>query len=96
MALGCELEIISSTQPRTHFFVINDYKIKDEDFINDKSIIEFKKFKNQMLRYQSMILLNWLIQKKERRKQLARDIFKLSNHKRYFDLLQNAISFKTN
>ncbi len=93
MALGCELEIISSTQPRTHFFVINDYKIKDEDFINDKSIIEFKSLKSnaKISKYDFTELAD---SKKERRKQLARDIFKLSNHKRYFDLLQNAISFK--
>ena len=32
--------------------------------------------------------------KKERRRKLAKDIFKLDDYKRYYDLLQNAICFK--
>ena len=46
MVLGCEMEIIAATQPKNHFFVINNYKIKDDDFIKDKQIIEYKSFKS--------------------------------------------------
>ncbi len=93
MTLGCEMEIIASTQPKTHFFVINDYKINDEDFIKGKRIVEYKSFKSnaRAMKYDFDELPD---SKKDRRKKLARDIFKLDDYNRYYELLQNAISFK--
>ena len=93
MILGCEMEIIASTQPKNRFFVINDYKIKDEDFIKDKRIVEYKSFKSnaKAMKYDFVELPD---SKKDRRRILAKDIFKLDDHKRYYDLLQNAICFK--
>ena len=93
MVLGCEMEIIAATQPKNHFFVINNYKIKDDDFIKDKQIIEYKSFKSnaKAMKYDFDELPD---SKKDRRRRLAKDIFKLDDHKRYYDLLQNAICFK--
>ncbi len=93
MVLGCEMEIIASTQPKNHFFVINNYKIKDDDFIKDKQIVEFRSFKMnaKAMKYDFDELPDT---KKERRRKLAKDIFKLDDYKRYYDLLQNAICFK--
>ncbi len=93
MVLGCEMEIIASTQPKNHFFVINNCKINDEDFIKDKQIVEYKSFKSnaKAMKYDFDELPD---SKKDRRRKLAKDIFKLDDHKRYYDLLQNAICFK--
>lgn len=93
MVVGCEMEIISSTQPRNHFFVINNYKIKDEDFIKNKKIIEYRSFKSnaKALNYDFDELPE---SKRDRRRKLAKDIFKLDDYKRYYELLQNAICFK--
>ena len=93
MVVGCEMEIISSTQPRNHFFVINNYKIKDEDFIKNKKIIEYRSFKSnaKALNYDFDELPE---SKRDRRRKLAKDIFKLDDYKRYYELPQNAICFK--
>ena len=93
MVLGCELEIVSRTEPRTHFFAINNYKIKDDDFIKDKQIIEYRTLKLNC-KNSNYDFFELSDTKKERRRQIAKDLFKLSDNKRYFDLLQNAISFK--
>ena len=93
MVLGCELEIIASTQPKIHFFVINNHKILDTDYIKDKQIIDYKALKvnSKALKYDFDELPD---SKKERRRKLAKDIFKLDDYKRYYDLLQNAICLK--
>ncbi len=93
MTLGCEMEIVLSTQPKSHFFVINNYKIKDEDFVKGKEIVEYKSFKANA-KVMGYDLYELPESKKERRRKLAKDIFKLDDHKRYYELLQNAICFK--
>ena len=93
MVLGCEMEIISSTQPKNHFFVVNNYKINDEDFIKNKQIVEYKSFKAnaKAMKYDFDELPD---SKRDRCRRLAKDIFKLSDYKRYYDLLKSAICFK--
>ena len=93
MVLGCNIEIISASRPKTHFFVINDYKINDELFIENKNVIDFRSLKSKF----KAMKLDWdeLPETyKDRRRKIGRDIFKLENYSRFFDLLQNAISFK--
>lgn len=60
------MKIIASTQPKSHFFGINNYKIKNEYFINNKQIIEFKTFKAnaKAMEYDFDELLDSKIQKK--------------------------------
>jgi len=93
LILGSEIEIVSATKPKTHFFVINEYKISDEDFIRNKKVIDFRTLKTtfKTSEYELDELPN---SQKERSRKIGRDIFKLQNHKRFFDLLKSAISFK--
>ena len=93
LVLGSEIEIVSATNPKTHFFVINDYKINDEDFIRNKKVIDFRtlKISFKTSEYELDELPTSHI---ERSRKIGRDIFKLQNHKRFFELLQKAISFK--
>lgn len=93
MMLGCEMEIASFAQPKSHFFIINNYRIKEEDFIKNKQILNYRQFKDntKAMKYDFDELPD---AKKERRRKLAKDIFKLNDYKRYYELLQNAICFK--
>ena len=93
MALGAEMEIQSSQNAKTHFFVIENYKINETDFIKDKKPLNIKDFKNNAKALN--LGLNMLPEtKKDLRRVLAKDIFKIDDYNRYYDLLQNAISFK--
>ena len=93
MLLGCNIEIVSQSTLKTRFFVVNNYKISDDDYIENKNIIDFKtlksKFKAMKLDFDELPE-----QQRDRRRKIGRDIFKLENYNRFFDLLQNAISFK--
>lgn len=90
--VGVSIEIFS-TKPKSHFFVIDSYKIKDEDYIQNNRPLNFKEFKSN-LKNKKIEIDDLPDSQKERRKKLGRDIFKLDDYKRFFDLLQNAISFK--
>lgn len=93
LALGCEIEIVSSIKPKTHFFVINTYEINDIDFIQNKHVVNFKQLKANFK--VSGKELNELPESQtERRKKIGKDIFKIDDWKRFFELLQKAIAFK--
>ncbi len=93
MALGAVMEIQSSQNAKYSFFVINNYEIKDFDFIKDKKPLNKKDFYNNLkaLNYDYDTLPDT---KRDLRKKIASDIFKIEDYKRFYDLLQNAISFK--
>ena len=93
MVLGCSIEIVSAAKPKTHFFVINDYKICDDDFLENKNVIDFRSLKSKF-KAKNLGLDELPDTQKDRRRKIGRDIFKLENYSRFFDLLQNAISFK--
>lgn len=93
VTLACGIEIESNKKPNVHFFVLYNYEIKDSDFIEDRIILDYRKFKAlcKAKNYDFSDLPDTL---KERRKAIGRDIFKLNDYSRFFDLLKNAISFK--
>lgn len=93
MVLGSELEIASSVMKKPNFFVINNYSIKDDDFILNKQIIDYRSLK---LAFNSTKhpLDELPDTKKDRKRVIGRDIFKLENYSRFYELLEHAISFK--
>ena len=93
MIIGSCIEIISSAKPKSHFFVINDYKINDEDFIVDKKVLDYRTLKSS-LKAKKYNIDDLKDGKNDRCKTIGRDIFKLDDYKRYFELLQNALSFR--
>ena len=73
-----------------------DVKKKEKMSLNcieNKNIIDFKtlksKFKAMKLDFDELPE-----QQRDRRRKIGRDIFKLDDYKRYFELLQNALSFR--
>ena len=93
MVLGAELEIASSVMKKPNFFVINNYSIDDEDFIKNKQIVDYRSLK-LALKSTKHPLDDLPDSKKDKKRFIGRDIFKLEAHSRYFELLENAISFK--
>ena len=93
LAVGANIEITQSTKPVVHFFVINDYSIKDDDYILDKHVLDYKTFKSKA-KAMSYDFSELPTTKRELRRTIAKEIFKLDDYKRYYDLLQNAICFK--
>lgn len=93
LVLGSEIEIVSAARPKVNFFVIDDYSINESDFIKDKRVLDFRTIKSNF-KSSNYELTSLPDSQKERKKVIGRDIFKLDNYKRFFDLLQNAISFK--
>ena len=93
LVLGTEIESSSiGSKPSTHFFVINDYRIDDNDFIKNKKPISFRELKYNFK--DSRHSLSELDEAIYRRKiKIGRDIFKITDYKRFFELLQKAISF---
>lgn len=93
LVLGVELEIIASVMKKPNFFVINNYSICDEDFVKNKQVVEYRNlkiaFKNSKYSLDPLPEI-----KKDRKRIIGRDIFKLDNYQRFFELLQHAISFK--
>ncbi len=93
LTLGCALEIVNgSNKVDSHFFVLTNRGIIDEDIINNANILPFNQFKIALKEDYLTDLSNYTI--KERKRMIANDIFKLRDNNRYYDLLQNAISFK--
>lgn len=93
MVLGAELEIASSVMKKPNFFVINNYSINDEDFIKNKQIVDYRSLK-LALKSTKHPVYDLPDSKKDKKRAIGRDIFKLENYSRFFDLLENAISFK--
>ena len=93
MVLGAELEIASSVMKKPNFFVINNYSINDEDFIKNKQIVDYRSLK-LALKSTKHPVDDLPDSKKDKKRAIGRDIFKLENYSRFFDLLENAISFK--
>lgn len=93
MVLGSEMEIVSSVMKKSNFFVINGYSINDDDFIKDKQIVDFRSLKAAFKSTKHPVD-DLPDTKKDRKRTIGRDIFKLENHSRFFELLQHAISFK--
>ncbi len=91
--LGSEMEIVSSVMKKPNFFVINGYSINDEDFIKSKQIVDFRSLKTAFKSTKHPVD-DLPDTKKDRKRSIGRDIFKLENHSRFFELLQHAISFK--
>ncbi len=93
LVLGSEIESFSINGTiKTHFFVINDYKINDDDFIKDKKPISFRELKYNFKdsRYSLTELDDSY---KNRRTKIGRDVFKITDYTRFFELLKKAISF---
>ena len=93
LVLGAELEITSSVMKKPNFFVIDNYSIDDKDFIKDKQIVDYRSLK-LALKSTRHPLDDLPDTKKERKRIIGRDIFKLDNYFRFFELLEHAISFK--
>lgn len=93
LALGVELEIASSVMKKPNFFVINNYCIDDEDFIKNKQVVDYRSLKSAF-KSTKHPLDDLPDAKKDRKRVIGRDIFKLENHFRFFELLEHAISFK--
>ena len=93
MVLGAELEIASSVMKKPNFFVINNYSINDADFIKNKQIVDYRSLK-LALKSTKHPVDDLPDSKKDKKRAIGRDIFKLENYSRFFDLLENAISFK--
>lgn len=91
--IGSEIETTSlGSKPRSRFFSIEKYKINNDDFIKDKKPIDYKTLKANF-NASSYELTDLGDTHSEIRKKIGRDIFKLVDWKRFFDLLQRAISF---
>lgn len=91
--IGSEIEVTSlGSKPKSRFFSINKYKINDDDFIKDKKPIDYKTLKANF-NVSSYEFSDLGDSHSEIRKKIGRDIFKLVDWKRFFDLLQRAISF---
>ena len=93
MVLGAEIEIASSVMKKPNFFVINNYSINDDDFIKNKQIVDYRSLK-LALKSTKHPLDDLPDSKKDKKRFIGRDVFKLENYSRFFDLLENAISFK--
>lgn len=92
LVLGVAIELFSS-EPKPNFFLINDHEIEEGDYLKNKKALTFKEFKAhaQAMRYDFQPLNG---SKREIRRAIGRDLFKLEDYNRYFDLLSSAISFK--
>ncbi len=94
LLLGVEIETQSfNNRPKTRFFTIAKTSIRDEDFIKDNKPISYHALKSNC-RAKNIPLKDLADSLRERQITIGRDIFKLVDYKRFFDLLKNAISFK--
>ena len=88
--LGTIIEIIDSSKPRFHFYIMNNQNLQSLNFVDtEKQIIDYYVFKRE---YKSEFyeLKNTL---SGRRTDIA-NFFKLSNGNKYYNLLKKAIAFK--
>ena len=92
LVLGVAIELFSS-EAKPHFFLINDHGIEEEDYVKNKNVLTFKELKAhaQAMKYDFQPMSE---NKREIRKTIGRDLFKLEDYNRYFDLLSSAISFR--
>lgn len=95
MILGTVIEITDRGRPKEKFYVIQNRKIQDDDFIEDNRIITFSEFKKKMKDGKIEFSENGLNPKKhERRRTICRDILKLDEADKYITLLRKAIAFR--
>lgn len=95
MILGTVIEITDRGRPKEKFYVIQNRKIQDDDFIEDDRIITFSEFKKKMKDGKIEFSENGLNPKKhERRRTICRDILKLDEADKYITLLRKAIAFR--
>ena len=95
MVLGTVIEIVDGGRPREKFYVVQNRKIQDDDFIEDNRIITFSEFKKKMKDGKIEFSENGLNTKKyERRRTICRDILKLDEADKYITLLRKAIAFR--
>lgn len=92
IVIGSELEINNSNKVRFHFFALENYLIDDDDFIVNKIPLDYsslkKKFKS------NNIILDELGDTKKEIRTKIKNIFKLKDSSKYFELLKKALSFK--
>lgn len=93
VSVGCSLEIADNSPVKSYFFVLDNYEICDDDFIIEKKVVDHKVFKTR-IEFKKYIYTKMPDVLRDRKRMLGRDIFKISNYSRFFELLQNAISFK--
>lgn len=95
MVLGAVIEIIDDGKPKIKFYIVQNYKVCDNDYINEGNVVSFSElksiFKAKRVEFSDSKLNNT---QKERRKTIARDILKLDNPEKYSELLRKAIAFK--
>ena len=95
MVLGTVIEIIDDGKPKIKFYIAQNYRVSDGDYINDGNIVSFSELKS-ILKAKSVEFSDSKLNntQKERRKTIARDILKLDNPEKYSELLRKAIAFK--
>lgn len=95
MVLGVVIEIIDDGKPKNKFYIMQNYTICDDDYVSDGKISNFSQLKNNMkakkIEFSDSRLNNT---QRERKKTIARDVFKLDNPEKYSELLRKAIAFK--
>lgn len=88
--LGTIIEIIESSKPRFHFYIMNNRNLQSLNFFDsEKQIIDYYVFKREY-KNEFYELKNTL---SGRRTDIA-IFFKLSNGNKYYNLLKKAIAFK--
>ena len=95
MVFGCVIELTDNAKPNSKFYVIQNYSIDNDDYVEGNYIRNYRDFKNNLLSKKidiSDIGLNGT--QKERRNTISKDIFKLEGKDKYIELLRRAIAFK--
>lgn len=93
LSLGCALEIVDGTPVKVHFFVVDNYCINDADLIVDKKVVDHRIFRKNV-EQKNYVYTKLSDVVRDRKRTIGRDIFKITDYQRFFELLQNAISFK--
>ncbi len=95
MVLGATIEIVDDGKPKVKFYIVQNYHICDNDYIQEGKIVNFSELKN-ILKSKQVAFSDTKLNgsQRDRRKTIARDILKLDNPERYAELLRKAIAFK--
>ena len=90
--LGVCLEINDASKPKSNFFYIPNHTINDIDFYESNHVYGYREFKQRMKNLEGYYDFP-NAPKHQIRREIAVNIFKIKNHKRFYDLLKKAISF---
>lgn len=90
--IGSEIEY-AGAKTLTHFFIIHNYEIHNEDYLNGDEVNDFIKFKTKFKNNDVNFIDISNDSLRDRKRRLG-SIFNIDNSDRYFDLLSNALNFK--